>query len=134
IGFTLTEDVRDAVLSLTGNVWVDAITQDCEIRDGAQVAEITDRLDLSTWPVGTRVICRRERPHPGAQLTFTDADGHRFQCFMTDSTDPDLAYLEARHRGHARVEDRIREAKDTGLNNFPFYDFALNEAWLMVVL
>ena len=77
---------------------------------------------------------RRERPHPGAQLSFTDADGHRFQVFLTDSPDSDLAYLEARHRGHARVEDRIKDGKDLGLERFPHWCFAHNQAWLIVVL
>src|SRR6266850_1401152 len=80
--------------------------------------------------VGHRVIARREDPHPGAQFTFTDIEGHRFQCFMCDSTDADIAYLEARHRGHARVENRIRAAKDLGLRNLPFCDFAANAAWV----
>ena len=62
-------------------------TQDGEERDGAQVAEITDVLDLSDWPDGSRVIVRRERPHPGAQLSFTDHDGHRFQAILTDLPD-----------------------------------------------
>jgi hypothetical protein len=58
----------------------------------------------------------RGRP-PGAQLRFTDHDGHRFQVFLTDQPDRDLACLELRHRQHARVEDRIRAAKATGLAN-----------------
>ena len=66
------------------------------------------------------MIVRRERPHPGAQLSFTDVDGHRFQCFITDQPDDDLAVLEARHRAHAIVEDRVRELKSTGLANLPF--------------
>lgn len=135
VGFTLTEDVRDAVLALPEAAWVEAITQDpAEIREGAWVAEITEALDLSGWPEGTRAIVRRERPHPGAQLTFTDIAGHRFGAFITDSPDPDLRYLEARHRGHARVEDRIRAAKQMGLRNLPFGDFPRNTAWLAVVL
>jgi len=60
-----------------------------------------------------RVIVRRERPHPGAQLTFSDVDGWRFQAFATDTETGQLAQLEARHRAHARVEDRIRCGKDT---------------------
>lgn len=135
VGFTLTEDVRNAVLDLPERAWVEAICQDpSEIRDSAWVAELTDRLDLSGWPAGTRAIVRRERPHPGAQLTFTDVDGHRFQVFITDSADPDLAFLEARHRGHARVEDRIRTGKDSGLRNLPFFEFSRNQAWLLLVL
>jgi hypothetical protein len=134
IGFPMDEAVREAVLGLGESEWVEAIHQDMEVREGAEVAEITARLDLSAWPDGTRAIVRREEPHPGAQLSFTDVDGHRFQVFICDSTDPDLSYLEARHRGHARVEDRIRNAKQTGLMNFPCHDFENNAAWLGVVL
>jgi Transposase DDE domain group 1 len=80
------------------------------------------------------VIVRRERPHPGAQLAFTDHDGHRFQAILTDQTDPDIALLERRHRQRARVEDHIRNDKDTGLRNLPFRDFAHNQVWLALVL
>jgi hypothetical protein len=81
-----------------------------------------------------RVIVRRERPHPGAQLTFTDLDGWRFQAFATDTATGQLAQLEARHRAHARVEDRIRCGKDTGYGRFPSRTFALNAAWLELAL
>ena len=77
---------------------------------------------------------RRERPHPGAQLSFSDHDGHRFQAILTDQTDPDIAALERRHRGRARVEDHIRNDKDTGLRNLPFRDFEHNRVWLQLVL
>lgn len=134
IGFDVTEDVRLAILSLPENAWGEAIRQDCEVREGAGVAELTGYLDLSTWPEGTRAIVRREEPHPGAQFNLFDPGGWRHQVCIVDSTDPDISYLEARHRGHARVEDRIRCGKDTGLRNFPFHDFAANQAWLEVVL
>jgi len=116
VGFDLTEPVREAILALGEDAWTLAIGQNGEPRDdGARVAEITDGLDLCGWPAGSRVLVRRERPHPGAQLSFTDHDGHRFQTILTDQPDPDIAYLEARHRGHARVEDRIRTGKDCGM-------------------
>jgi hypothetical protein len=73
-------------------------------------------------------------PHPGAQLSFTDADGHRFQVFITDQPDPDVAALELRHRRRARVEDRIRGAKATGLRNLPFDRWRRNAVWLELVL
>jgi hypothetical protein len=133
IGFDLTAPVREAILAMPDSAWVSAITQAGEKREGAAVCELKD-LDLSAWPAGTRAICRRERPHPGAQLTFTDHQGFRFQVFITDQQDPDLAQLEARHRAHAHVEDRIRCGKDTGLRNFPFREFAANQAWLELVL
>ena len=134
VGFPMDEAVREAVLALAESAWRPAIAQDMEVREEAEVAEITSGLDLSAWPAGTRAIVRREVPHPGAQLTFTDIDGRRFQVFICDSADDDISYLEARHRGHARVEDRIRNAKQTGLANFPCHAFVNNAAWLAVVL
>jgi hypothetical protein len=80
------------------------------------------------------VIVRRERPHPGAQLSFSDHDGHRFQAILTDQPETDIAALERQHRARARVEDRIRAAKDCGLTNLPFRDFDANAVWLELVL
>jgi hypothetical protein len=98
VGFDLDSRVRTAIQALPADAWVAAIAADGD-RDGAQVAELaTLDLEASAWPAGTRAICRRERPHPGAQLTFTDADGWRFQVFITDRPDPDLARLELGHR------------------------------------
>src|SRR5688572_25442151 len=136
VGFDLTEPIRTAILALGEDAWVPAICQDGEPRDheGAWVAEISEHLDLAAWPADSRVIVRRERPHPGAQLSFTDHDGHRFQAILTDQPDTDIAYLEARHRGHARVEDRIKAGKDTGTEKLPFRDFAMNEVWLEISL
>ena len=106
---------------------------DGEVRDGAQVAELTGLLDLTRWPAGMRVIVRREKPHPGAGLTlFEQADGWRYQAFATNTRAGQLAFLEARHRAHARVEDRIRVAKDTGLGRFPSRDYTINQVWIQI--
>jgi hypothetical protein len=133
-GYELTESVRTAILETPTDAWLAALDQDGSERENGQVTEITDRVDLSSWPEGSRLIVRRERPHPGAQLSFTDHDGYRFQAILTDQTDEDIAIIERRHRQRARVEDRIRDDKDTGLSKFPFKDFALNEVWLEIVL
>jgi Transposase DDE domain group 1 len=98
------------------------------------VTELTGKVDLPDWPEGTRLICRRERPHPGAQLSFTDLDGHRFQCFITDQTDPDIAHLEATHRKHAVVEDRVKSLKAMGASYLPFHSFDANAAWFELAL
>jgi hypothetical protein len=132
VSMPIDESVRRAILTVPESAWQTAIRQDGQEREGAWVAQLHG-LDLSGWPTGSRVICRRERPHPGAQLSFTDHDGHRFQAFLTDQAG-DPVTLEARHRARARVEDAIRAAKDTGLRNFPFRDFAPNQAWLDLVL
>jgi hypothetical protein len=94
MGFDLTAPVRQAVLAVPESAWRPAIGQDGETREGAWVAEITDALDLTGWPEGARVIARRERPHPGAQLSFTDHDGHRFLATLTDLDAP-LSSLSA---------------------------------------
>jgi len=165
IGFPLEPDVKAAILALPAPApgddagWVQALDAHGHKRPGAWVRELA-ALDLPSqgWPVGTRAICRRERPHPGARhkMGFTDHTGHRFQVFITNQPDPDpatldachhtrpapaappalpeLATLEVGHRAHARVEDRIRCAKATGLRNLPFSDFDANDVWLTLVL
>jgi hypothetical protein len=133
VGFDLTKQVRRAILALPDHAWRPALRQNGEPRDGAQVAEITDMLEFYDWPDGSRVIVRRERPHPGAQLSFTDVDGHRFQATLTDLAG-DAVELERLHRGRARAEDRVRAAKQTGLDNLPFRDFDLNAVWLELSL
>lgn len=132
VGSDLTDTVRDAILEIPGEDWVCALDQDGTERPNGQVAEITGRLELSGWPEGSRVIVRRERAHPGAQLSFTDHDGHRFQAILTDQPGP-LAAIERDHRARARVEDHIRNDKDTGMRNMPFRDFEHNRVWLELV-
>jgi hypothetical protein len=80
-----------------------------------------------------RVIVRKERPHPGAQLRLTDADRHRVTAFATNTSRGRLADLELRHRRRARCEDPIRTSKDTGLTNLPLHDFAQNQIWCAIV-
>ena len=126
-GMTITEDMHQAILTLPDRIWEPAYDAGGQVRRGAWVAELTGLLDLSGWPGGMRVIIRRERPHPGAQLRFTDIGGHRFTAFATDAKTGQLADLELRHRRRARCEDRIRNAKDTGLRNLPLHGFAQNQ-------
>jgi hypothetical protein len=133
VGFTITEDVQEAILKVPACAWTPAYDAECQVRPGAWVAEITGMLDLSSWPAGMRVIVRKERPHPGAQLRFTDIDGHRFTCFATSTKGGQLADLELRHRRRARCEDRIRAAKDTGLRNLPLQGFNQNQIWCEIV-
>jgi hypothetical protein len=134
VGFDLTGSVRDAIGSLPEGAWSAAREQDGQVRENGEVAEITGLLDLSGWPEGSRVIVRRERPHPGAQLSFTDHDGHRFQAILTDQVGTDLAAIERRHRARARAENEIADDKDTGLAKLPFRAFAMNAVWLELVL
>jgi hypothetical protein len=134
LGYYVDERVGEAALALAKKRWRPALDGDDQAREGAWVAELTDRVDLSGWPAGTRLIVRKERPHPGAQLRFTDVDGHRYQCFITDEEDDDIAQLERRHRLHARVEDRIQESHELGLGRLPFQALAANAAWFELAL
>ena len=123
VGWAIKDKERAAIGAIPARVWADAIDADGGHRDGAGLAEITCVLpaaELASYPVGTRVIVRRERPHPGAQLdAFEERDGWRYTALATDTSFGQLAHLDARHRAHARVEDRIRTTKDTGLDHFP---------------
>jgi hypothetical protein len=134
VGLPVDAAVRDAFMLVQEEDWVPAIEADGTCRDGAWLVELGDLIDHH-WGEGVRLIARRERPHPGAQLTLFDtAEGFRHQVFITDQTDADIAALELRHRHRAHVENRIRAAKDCGLRNLPCEDFVRNEAWLQLVL
>ena len=134
VGYELTDQVRAAILQVPEHQWIRALATDGSERANGQTCEITDLIDLAAWPSGSRVIVRRERAHPGAQLSFTDHDGHRFQAVLTDQTEAEIEVLELRHRHRAHCEDHIRNDKDTGLRNLPFRDFEHNRVWLMLVL
>ncbi|WP_329224342.1 IS1380 family transposase [Streptomyces canus] len=133
VGMTITDTIHQAVLKIPKKAWTPAYDAEGTERPGAWVAEITDMPDLTTWPKGMRLIVRKERPHPGAQLRFTDLDGLRLTCFATNTKSGQLADLELRHRRRARCEDRIRNARDTGLRNLPLHDTAQNQIWLEIV-
>jgi len=135
VGYEVDERVREAIGELPESAWQQAVDGDGTEREGAQVTELSDDVDLSSWPEGTRLICRRERPHPGAQLSVLDCEtGYRHTAFITDQADQDIAALELRHRRRARVEDAIRVAKETGMRRMPFAAFEHNQAWLEVSL
>ncbi|WP_019901909.1 IS1380 family transposase [Salinispora arenicola] len=130
LGWSIGGPERAAITGLPASAWSPAIGADGGVRDGAAVAELTGLLPLPGWPAAMRVIVRRERPHPGAQLPlFEHRDGWRYTAFVTNTQVGALQWLEARHRAHARVEDRIRFAKDTGLGRLPSREFAINAAW-----
>jgi hypothetical protein len=143
VGVAITEPIRQAILTAKRNPadWVPAVDTDGEPRDHAQVCELTGLVPDDGYPPGTRFIVRRERPHPGAQLSLFDTiEGMRHQVMATDTPVGSeegcgpIQFLEARHRGHARVEDRIRCGKDTGFGRFPSRVFAINTAWLELAL
>ena len=135
VGIYARQPIQDALATLPAQVWRAALDTDGRPRQGAQVAELTRRLPttFSGWPPGMRIIARRERPHPGAQLRLTDHHGWRITVFATNTAGGRLAELELRHRLRARAEDRIRGLKDTGMTNLPLQAFTKNQIWLELV-
>jgi hypothetical protein len=132
-GFDLTEAVRAAIVAMGDSAWQKAIRADGSEREHSQVCEITEHVKLSSWPSGSRLIARRTKLKDTEQQTFADHDGFRFAVFITDQ-EGDAAQLDLIHRGHARVEDRIREGKDCGMANLPLRSFAANQVWLWLVM
>jgi hypothetical protein len=150
VGFDLDTRARTAVGQVPPTAWQHAVDSDgARDLNEAAVVELTGLMrerpaalggdQLKSWPAEMRVIVRRERPHPGAQLSlFEEADGYRYQLFATNTpVQPgrlgQIAFLEARHRAHARVEDTIRNAKNTGLRHLPSASFEINQAWCLAV-
>ncbi len=132
VGFSARQPVQDALAALPKQAWRAALDTDGRPRAGAQVAELSRWMPatFTGWPPGMRIIARRERPHPGAQLHITDDDGWRITVFATNTVGGRIADLEVRHRLRARAEDRIRGLKDTGMTNMPLQAFAKNQIWL----
>lgn len=133
VGFDVDQRVCDAIADLPEAAWVKAIRVDETQRKHSQVCEITDRVDLSAWPQGSRLITRRTELRAGDQQSFADHDAYRLAVFLTDSQ-ASVPKLDLDHRGHAHVEGHIRQAKDCGLANLPFRSFAHNEVWLLLVM
>jgi hypothetical protein len=130
VGFSLPGDltsIQKTLAAVSAAAWTPAYDADGRVRPGAWVAELTGLFALSGRPAGMRLIVRRERPHPGAQLRITDRDGHRITAFDSNTGRGQLVHLELRHRRRARAEDRIRAAKDTGLTNLWHHDFDSNQ-------
>jgi hypothetical protein len=129
-----TTQVMNAVFDAVGvaDVWLPALTQDGQLREGAAVAELTSLIEHSTLPEGTRLIVRREPLHPGAQRSLIPSLDFRYWGFWTDQ-DGDPRELDATMRAHAHVENHIQRLKDSGLTSMPFTSFAANAAWLFVV-
>ena len=136
IEFSISARVSDqldaAIMRIPARRWRPAINPDGSPRRGAQIVELRD-VTLPGMPAGTRIIVRREKPHQGAQLRLWDHDGWRHQVLLTNSAGP-ARRLEVRHRRHGEVENRIKNAKDCGLERMPFTSFAANAAWMEMVL
>jgi len=130
VGLSVDQKIQDAIELVPEGAWTPAISADGEPRGNGEIVAPTALLDLRAWPVGSRVICRRERPHPGAQYRFTDLDGHRFQVMVTDTPagGNDIAALELRQRQHARMKTGSAAAKTADCGTCQ--DLHANATWV----
>jgi hypothetical protein len=143
IGFDLDERARTAIARVPKTAWEAVSDTEGQPRDldDAGVVELTGLLRgsvygdlLANWQTDMRVICRRERPSAGAQLSLLEeADGWRYQLIATNTPTGQPSFLEARHRPH-RVKDRIRCGKDTGIRHLPSTSFSINQAWCVAAM
>ena len=140
LGYAIDERVRTAVMATMAldeddtdvGYWVPAIEADGSVRDGAEVADLTDWVDLSSWPTETRLIVRRERAHPGAQLSlFDDIEGMRHTAHITNQPG-EAEMLELAHRQRGAAEDVIRDLKVCGYDNWPSQDIVNNQTWALL--
>ncbi len=130
-GYQIDNRVRDGVIGIPTGCWHPAVEPDGANRDGAQIVELTTLVSMDGWPAGTRLIVRRERPHPGAQLSLFDTiEGFRHTAFITNQTGADVARLELVQRQRGSAESVIRDTKATGLSNLPFDDIVNNTVWM----
>jgi hypothetical protein len=168
VGWELGGREKAAITAVPAQAWQIAVDEHGEVRERragqacsdlhcghrtcwieeAHVTELTGLLrdgpdgdQLAGWPAAMRIFARRERPHPGAQLTLFEAeDGWRYTLWVTNRPAAtggwlgQAAYLDAAHRVHARVEDAIRTGKDCGIGKFPSGSLAMNKAWLAAAL
>lgn len=111
VGLTLPDDFTTTVRLIPDQAWTPAYNADRQVHEGAWVAEVTELLDFANWPKGMRVIVRKERRHPAAQLRLTDADGTRLTAVATNTSKGQMADLKPRHRRRARCEkpDPVRQ-------------------------
>ena len=134
VGFDLDEPVREAIVADAEAAWVEAIRADGSERKHSQVCEITDSVDLSAWPEGSRLIARRTKLKEGDQQSFADHDGYRLAVFLTDQPDDDIPQLDldsprpCARRGPHPPGQGLRAA------NLPFQSFAHNQVWLWLVM
>jgi hypothetical protein len=133
VGMRTSDDAIAGIRAIDETAWQGAVDASGKPREGAQVTE-APHLVPSWAPQGTRAIVRRERPHPGASLRLWDYNGWRHQVVLTNDDAADIVALEALHRGHAQVENRIKNLKDTGLARLPFRAWHANRLWVELVL
>jgi hypothetical protein len=131
VGAKLTEDVLQAALTVDDRAWKQGLHKDGSENPDAFVCELTQCVKIDAWPDGSRLICRAVRLAQAIQLTFGEEDGFRYEVFLTDLPG-DIRDRDLFHRGHARIEDRVRDGKACGLENLPFQSFANNEVWLLL--
>ena len=141
-GFPITAVDEQAIAELPEHAWGPSFEQDGSLDPHAQVAELTGLWLREGWPDGLRYLVRRVKPsrrHAKKLTDFENKTGWRYQITVTSienlgrqaAGSHHVFFLDALHRQHAAVEDRVRTEKATGLRNLPFKHFKRNQAWML---
>lgn len=142
VGWTITEVDEAAIAVLPATGWTDSLDQDGQANTTAGVAEVTG-LDprAAQWLPGLRLIVRRTRPagrHQAKLTALERATGWRYAIVATSITrirgvpgSHHPQWIDALHRSHATVEDRVRTNKAMGLRNLPSQSWTINRGWVL---
>lgn len=138
IGFDVDADVRAAITKLRPDCWIPALNNTTgAARDDADVADITNlmrpRVERCNWPKTLTFTVRRTKLALGEAPTLFTMGGYKYSCFVTSKTTLSVQRRDARHRVHARVEDRVRTTKDAGLDHLPSKSWDVNLGWCHAV-
>lgn len=144
VGWKMTPADEAAIAAVPATAWSAMLDQDGNPlhEQAGGVAEITDLSTRTGWPDGQRLIVRRVRPAARDAKKLTDFEkktGWKYQVTATNITaglgkiggTRQAQWIDAAHRHHAVVEDRVRTNKQTGLRNLPSQSWTVNRAWVL---
>lgn len=140
-GWKITEADEQAIARLPESAWEISLNQDGTVQEGYHVAELTGLNSRPGWIEGMRLIVRRVRPsgrHLKDLTAFEKRTGWKYSVTATNirkmtriQGSHQAQWLDAVHRHHAVVEDRVRTNKAMGLTNLPSQSWTVNRAWML---
>ncbi|MBL3671713.1 IS1380 family transposase [Streptomyces sp. M2CJ-2] len=142
-GWTITETDEAAIAQLPESAWETSLKQDGSPHDPdhSGVAELTGLNRRKGWLSGMRLIVRRVRPSGRHLENLTDLEkktGWKYSVIATNITkmwgvpgSHQAQWIDALHRHHAVVEDRVRTNKAMGLHNLPAKSWTANRSWML---
>jgi hypothetical protein len=130
VGFTVTDKVGQAIVMVPTRcgppLWT--LTVVCVPVEMSPRSPVCWICRVGRRGCGSLCAANAPTPAPSSRCSSRLTAGAT-RRLATNTATGQLSFLEARHRAHARVEDCIRDAKDTGMGRFPSRDYRINQAW-----